>query len=200
MVIGPQKNLFKLHKELLCNASTYFAAALKGNFREATTQTVEMPEADPELFRHFQHWLYSKTLLMSSKSENDIPWPVLINLFIFGEAHGIPDLQNASIDGIINKQATGRLTPLEQINHVYDNTGERSPLRRLFVDLTHTIAHFNHKCDADGWLIEAKYEMFPKRFLFDVAVEYCRKWNDDEVVDVVDFRKVRENYHVESSD
>ena len=66
---------------------------------------------------------------MTDQSENDIDWKILIDLFILGEARGTPDLQNAAIDGLIDKQATEENTPLEQISYIYDNTTDGPPLR-----------------------------------------------------------------------
>ena len=69
-----------------CDVSTYFNAALNGNFKEAWEQTVEMPEEEVDVFKHFQYWLYSKSIVMTDQSENDIDWRILIDLFILGEA------------------------------------------------------------------------------------------------------------------
>ncbi|MCJ1461297.1 hypothetical protein MMC28_011679 [Mycoblastus sanguinarius] len=34
IIVGPEKQLFQIHKDLLCNVSTYFNAALNGQFKE----------------------------------------------------------------------------------------------------------------------------------------------------------------------
>ncbi|KAL2041386.1 hypothetical protein N7G274_005768 [Stereocaulon virgatum] len=173
--VGPSRHHFQMHKDLLCNVSTYFPAALNGYLKEAQEQKIEFLEDSVEVFKYFRYWLYSQTLLMTTEAENDIEWRTLIDIFIFGDMRSIPRLQNAAIDGMIEKQATDAHNPLEEVRYIYENTIEKSPLRSLFVNFTHTIVHFNHRDWADGWLIEEKYELFPKRFLFDVAVAYCRK-------------------------
>jgi hypothetical protein len=133
---------------------------------------------------------------MTTEEENDIEWRTLIDIFIFADMRGIPELQNAAIDGIIEKQATEAHTPLEEVRYIYENTTEKSLLRLLFVDFTHTTAHFNHTDWAEGWLIEEKYEFFPKRFLFDVAVAYCRRVTH-LAGGIVSFRDNNWRYHVE---
>ena len=133
---------------------------------------------------------------MTTEEENDIEWRTLIDIFIFADMRGIPKLQNAVIDGIIDKQATEAYTPLEEVRYIYENTTEKSPLRSLFVDFTHTIAHFNHEDWAGGWLIEEKYDFFPKRFLFDVAVAYCRRVTRLDG-GIGSFKENRWRYHAE---
>ncbi|KAK4692430.1 hypothetical protein P7C71_g4777, partial [Lecanoromycetidae sp. Uapishka_2] len=53
IVVGPAKKVFKIHKEILCSASTYFRAALNGGFKEAEEQTVELPDDKVKVFKYF---------------------------------------------------------------------------------------------------------------------------------------------------
>ena len=47
-----------LPKALLTRNSPFFAAALNGSFAEAKSNSVTMPEDDPEVFRLWVQWLY----------------------------------------------------------------------------------------------------------------------------------------------
>ena len=166
-----------MHKELLCNTSSYFRAALNGSFKEAKEQKIELEEEDVTTFKHFQYWLYSRTLLMTQQSENDIEWDILVDLFILGEAHGIPHLQNAAIDGLVSKQISTGWTPLHLISRIYENTPEKSPIRRLFVDWTHWKAHLNPETESEAWFDNQTYEYFNKQFLYDLSMAYCGRIN-----------------------
>ncbi len=44
--------------DVVCQASDFFNAACKGNFKEADG-VVDLPEQDPEVFKYFIHWLYT---------------------------------------------------------------------------------------------------------------------------------------------
>ncbi|CAD0112464.1 unnamed protein product [Aureobasidium uvarum] len=67
--VGPDKQDFCIHKELLCSKSTYFAKALSGQFKEAQTGIVELEDVHVVLFRVFVAWLYpSKVAYESSDS------------------------------------------------------------------------------------------------------------------------------------
>ena len=48
-----------LHRALLTNRSLFFRAALSGNFLESSTNTVNLPDEDSEIFEIFVQWLYS---------------------------------------------------------------------------------------------------------------------------------------------
>lgn len=122
-----------MHKGLLCSRSGYFKAALTGNFREAEDQVVILDDEDPETFRMFNAWLYTDVLV----EETDplaIPWGLLFNVYVFAEKRIIPLLQNAAIDAIIRAHRQEFIPPIE-LRRAWASTAERSPLRKLLVDL-----------------------------------------------------------------
>lgn len=57
LVVGKEQRLFAAHEDILC-LSPFFAAALKGNFREANARTVELPDEDPVIFSAVLEYLY----------------------------------------------------------------------------------------------------------------------------------------------
>nr|OQO18170.1 hypothetical protein B0A51_14102 [Rachicladosporium sp. CCFEE 5018] len=77
---------YLVHKELLCSASPFFAAALNSTFAEGLDQTVRLPEEKPEVFEWFLQWLYTGSLTTP------------------GPAYQVPHLQTAA-------QVPGALTP-----------------------------------------------------------------------------------------
>ena len=60
MVVGTgyATKTWHLPKDLLVNASTFFAAALDGQFTEAASKTVHLPEDTLDAFALFIQWLY----------------------------------------------------------------------------------------------------------------------------------------------
>lgn len=66
--VGPDKQEFCIHKELLCSKSTYFAKALSGQFLEAQTRIVELEDIRVVLFRVFVAWLYTDELVYESSN------------------------------------------------------------------------------------------------------------------------------------
>ena len=132
--VGPSKTIFRLHRKILYNVTPYFEAAFEAGFVEAAEQVLELPEENPVMFKHFQLYVYTGHFLAKEESEADISRASLLGLYIFGEMCGIPDLQNAAIDVLIDKQSSQNIIPTDSLLRVYNNTPEDSSLRRLFVD------------------------------------------------------------------
>jgi len=55
--VGHDRRLFAAHEEVLCH-SPFFAAALKGQWLEAGTMKVELPEEEPEILSCVLEFLY----------------------------------------------------------------------------------------------------------------------------------------------
>ena len=70
-----------------------------------------MPDEDIEMFNYFQIWLYTKEIPLTDKAGKEINSDVIVDLYIFGEARDIPDLQNAAIDAFITKVLGSRQFP-----------------------------------------------------------------------------------------
>ncbi|KAG7004696.1 hypothetical protein G7Y79_00024g056460 [Physcia stellaris] len=192
--VGPTKTVFQLHKGLLCNVAAYFRAALEGAFIEAQQQKIEMPDEDPEIFKRFQYWLYTGSLLDDTIPGGDILMPsVLADIFIFAEARGIPSLQNAAIDALIDQRylSPPRL-PHRCLHRIYDNTPEDSPLRKLVVAMyADGSVQLTNAC----WMSTQNLKDYPSEFLRDIiCVQYTRL----AAFKVVgkDFKGLREDFHV----
>ena len=54
VIVGPRKQVFPLHKEILCAVSSYFRSALEGSFVVGLTQKIELPEDDVIVFKYFR--------------------------------------------------------------------------------------------------------------------------------------------------
>lgn len=164
--VGPGKDTFSLHRGLLCNASSFFQAALRGGFKEAVDQAIDLPEEDKDNFKRFQLWLYSGELFGTQESDADITFEVLVDLYIFGEARGIPHLQNSAITAIISKGDRAEIIPIDLIYKIYDGTPEKSLLRKLFVDWCAHVGHLSYGI----WFQGQGRDYFPKDFLIDLIV------------------------------
>ena len=185
------KKTFKIHKDLLCNVSSFFRAALKGGLKKACDQSIDLLEDDPDIFERFQLWLYFRELRDASETTKDVKWTVPVQVFLFGEARGIPELQNVAIDLFLDKYVISNEISTAPINMIYGSTRDDSPLRRLMVD---TMAH-RADLSQGGWFAEDKRARFPSSFMFDIAIE-LHKVLVGRRQRITDFEKVRSVYHV----
>ncbi|CAD0056030.1 unnamed protein product [Aureobasidium pullulans] len=136
IVVGPEEREFLIHKGLLCHYSEYFRGALSGSFKEGLEGAVPMPQEDPYLFEIVVSWCYTRKLQdMADKAGSEMDYLDLINLWIFGDKHIIPALQNAVMDAFMQKNAAVKHIPSCYILHIYENTMPRSQMRRVVIDL-----------------------------------------------------------------
>lgn len=69
--------------------SSYFHRALKGGFKDAVEGEVILADQDPTNFPRFNEWLYNGVFLFGNETRKDIPYPVLVKLYIFAEKRGV---------------------------------------------------------------------------------------------------------------
>lgn len=205
MRVGHAKTLFKIHKQLLFNSTPYFKAAFDGNFIEAKEQTLELPEENVVMFKRFQLWLYTNYVLEKGEEPTEIDWITLAELYIFGEMCGIPDLQNAAIDILINKHCKQNAIPTNTFCLVYEKTPKDSSLRRLCVDWMACLAKFRpndghaptHPGASYDWFQEVRRNRYPKDFLFDLVIALS-ELKEGVRTDITNFEDVRSSYYVKS--
>ncbi|CAD0023988.1 unnamed protein product [Aureobasidium pullulans] len=136
IVVGPEGREFLVHKGVLCHYSEYFRGALSGSFKEGLEGAVPMPQEDPYLFEIVVSWCYTRKLQdMADKAGSEMDYLDLINLWIFGDKHIIPALQDAVMDAFMQKNAAVKHIPSCYILHIYENTMPRSQMRRVVIDL-----------------------------------------------------------------
>ena len=143
---------FAIHENLIAPVSEFVRLALGKDWKEAKERTIPLPDDEPEVFELLQNWLYTKkipSMHLSDGAKDAGEYKTLVHAYILGDKFGIVDFKDAIIDSIILKlRFTGRFDP-RLGNFVYDNTMERSPLRRLWQDIYVWAGN-------PGWLDEAQ--------------------------------------------
>ena len=130
---------FTVHEDIVKASSEFVRLALRGEWTEASTRRIPLPDDEPDVFSVYLHWLYGgliHTLRQSTglSSESDGEYELLVKAYILGEKILDVAFKNSVIDAIVEKVNEfgfdKRLTSL-----VFDNTTPASPLRRLWLDV-----------------------------------------------------------------
>ena len=58
ILVGKNRSSYTLHRNLVCDRSSYFRAALLGQFEEASTGIIEFPDLEDSVFKVFILWVY----------------------------------------------------------------------------------------------------------------------------------------------
>jgi hypothetical protein len=102
-----------------------------GGFAEATTNSAEMPDDDPDIFDSFIEWLYRGVLdttdKLTANHEGGPMWK-RIKLYCLAEKYCIDTLSDAAIDTIIDG-FTGICIRADSICLAYQNTTDGAALR-----------------------------------------------------------------------
>ena len=132
--IGPQKQTFGIHRGLLCDKSSYFNAALNGEFKEAT-EGITLQDVHAITFQMFNLWLYSGHLLSEEQKRLSVDGvaTLLISACLFADYRGVPGMYNVAVDTLIRDVFCFGITT-KLIRQVWNVTPEGSKLRRLYID------------------------------------------------------------------
>jgi hypothetical protein len=92
-----KKEIFQVHKDLLCQKAPFFDKMFNGEFREGQIQTAQLPEDDPMIFKIFLAWVYQGALGVDDylQTDNDSSHS---EVFTFAEKYCITDLADTVID------------------------------------------------------------------------------------------------------
>ena len=157
--------MFTIHKGILCKDSSYFLAALNGNFKEALENKITLPEDHAEIFQIFQQWAYSGSMRYGDTDEAALSTALLIVIYTFAEARDIPKLQNQALDAIITRHKNRSSITAAWLFITYDNTCPSSPLRKYIADFCAS----NRASPTDSWLKKGR-DSIPHDFAIDLAL------------------------------
>ena len=153
IIVGKEKKAYHLHKDLLCFYSDYFRAALNGKFKEATERKLELPDVDTSLFDTFQVWLYTRDL--EGPDDTHELFLFLADMWILGDQHQIPLLQNQVMDEMFAKNLELKLFTFWVVPRVYERTVEGSLLRKAVIEIVAWKVNFDtFSPSRQGWTIE----------------------------------------------
>ncbi|KAL9613888.1 MAG: hypothetical protein Q9204_008866, partial [Flavoplaca sp. TL-2023a] len=88
---------FTLHRDLVCDRSSHFRAALLGQFEEASTGIIEFPDLEDSVFKMFILWIYGSHIEKLS-SHDDLNR--CIALMCFARTILLEELHNDCMDTI----------------------------------------------------------------------------------------------------
>ncbi|CAD0088398.1 unnamed protein product, partial [Aureobasidium mustum] len=193
--VGPQKQAFSIHKDLLCFYSDYFRGAFDGSFKEAVDGKIWLEKEDPAIFDIFNAFLYNRKLQNAKGLVGpSLSFRTLIDLWIFGDQFVVPLLQNLAVDSLKQKSDAEMIIPWRtEMRHVYDNTLHGAPLRRIMIDMTAYETRPGTKSREDY------LEAWPVEALVDLAFTLSLKTAGEvKHLELPEYKKAKCYYHIHS--
>lgn len=128
-----------MHKERATKFSATIAAAVKSEWKEATSGTVTLPEDDPELFEIFAGFIYTGGVHCTKQDDpqntQDTERARLADLWVFGDKLQAPEFKDAVVDATDESVRSGGAYPRKMHEIVYAKSVTTSAMRRLLVDM-----------------------------------------------------------------
>jgi hypothetical protein len=199
VLVGPEKKLFVVHRDLLIYHSDFFRAALTGNFKEAENNIVALRDDEPHIFEFFVHWLYHKELPTKANAPAELlkDWDTgdfadsfkidnIFRLYVLGDKRGVANLKLATLAELFQELSRYHnqeyvLANPSAIGYAYENLPAEDPLLRYLVD------DHCYRARSDHWL-RIDVLPYPQVFLGNLMSRYAKfaqgkigAWGDHEL-------------------
>ncbi|TVY93103.1 hypothetical protein LAWI1_G001596 [Lachnellula willkommii] len=134
LYVGPRKEHFHVHKELLCNKIPYFEKMFKGGFQEAVTNSASFPEDAPDSFDILVTWVYHRKLrplsIVKDNRNHYVPAWGIISLYSLAEKLCVSELMDNIMDAFRDfAQQNYGLPSSDFMLATYQKVDSSSPLR-----------------------------------------------------------------------
>ncbi|KAK5134579.1 hypothetical protein LTR08_006365 [Meristemomyces frigidus] len=135
-----KKKRFLVHEKTIMSRSKFVRLALDKEWKEAQERTIPLPDDEPAVFKLYQLWCYY-TRVFSQDNSNAIygtsgtEFRLLVQAYNLGDKLLDTHFKDAVLDCIIDTLRSTSKFDVRLTGLVYDNTTERSPLRRLWQDI-----------------------------------------------------------------
>lgn len=151
--VGAEHTAFSIHKGVLCHHSSFFRAALSGDFKEAHEGKVILDEDNAGIFKLVYYWMYLGRLYdqgPDTKKAHEV-YRELAELWIFGDKRGMVSLKNDVIDTLHTFLLKAWAFPrVEVIALIYSKTTPTAMLRKIVVEYiteTASLQNFIKTCE-----------------------------------------------------
>jgi hypothetical protein len=184
LLVGPEQKKMVVHGTYLARTSDFFKAALKKEWTEGQTRTINLPEECPEIMAHYLSYTYTKRLssrdqIYHGKSDFDYIYTLLATLYVCGERFINPVIQQAVIKEIFRLMQKRDLRGVtwypiqEEVNIIYRGTPENSPARRLMIDIHLADGNKNWICEKlePAFLVDLAKAFYDRRLEGEITLE-----------------------------
>ncbi|CAN9104502.1 hypothetical protein CC77DRAFT_1047498 [Alternaria alternata] len=152
---APNTKDFIAHEAFLTSRSEFFRRAMNGNWKEAETCIINLPDDTAEAFACYINHVYTGQLPTTSKTTSELKkltveefehhvndqYRIIFDVFVLSEKLQDVTTKNAMMEaalataGLVAIDGLWRVPTCHVVNAVYNGTPAGSPARRLVTDL-----------------------------------------------------------------
>ncbi|KAK3715689.1 hypothetical protein LTR37_006914 [Vermiconidia calcicola] len=202
VLVGPDEKRYVVHKNLVCDNSSFFRAACNGDWKETKEKVVRLPEVDPDIFANYLGWIYTgeldvrdaSSVASAPKYHDNMPvkeQTVLeirtVDTYAFGDMVQDVRFCNTVVDELKRLvEDTKSIPAMSSVEHLYERVHRKSGFMRLWVDYY----AFDHKPDQ----FAREEAGLPASFVFDIA-HACIKRQGTPLASQKPFNRPKCFYH-----
>lgn len=132
-VLGEQDpECFVVHENVVEPHSEFVRLALNRDWKEAKERIIKLPDVEPNVFEMYHCWLYH---IQPCRNSYTTSYTTLVKAYCLGERLIDINFKDVVIDSIVQELKMTSAFDLGLVQLVYENTPEKSPLRRLLCDI-----------------------------------------------------------------
>lgn len=155
MGTAPNTEDFIAHESFLTARSEFFRRAMNGNWKEAETRIINLPDDTAKAFACYINYVYTGQLPTTSKTTSELKkltedkfayhvedlYEIIFSVFVLSEKLQDITTKNAMMEaalataGLIGIDGSTRGPSYDVVNAVYNSTPVGSPARRLVTDM-----------------------------------------------------------------
>lgn len=137
--MGPNEQLFGVHKDVICKDSDFFRAACSTNWLEGQEKLVRLPEVKPSVFQVYLDWAYTGILAVEDaqtpEEDRGRSSSGIIDVYLLGDVLGDVKLRNQAMQLLNTHVIEHKLPSYHSIRKIFRNTPTNSNLRKWAVDV-----------------------------------------------------------------
>ena len=136
ILVGEDSTPFFIHRDQLCESSSFFRAAFEGAFLEGSETRMSLPEEEETTFDLFIQWLYRQSYEISSQKHNDKGQRFMepVKLYVLADKYDVTDLKSHVITKLFALRNEEWVPGLATMAYAYEHTPQNSRLRKLMAD------------------------------------------------------------------
>jgi hypothetical protein len=155
LYVGPQRDCFHVHKEVLCKKIPYFEMSFNGGFKEAT-----FPEDDTDSFDLLLGWVYRDSIRPlvvlrregPKEKESSIQSWNSTKFYMLAAKLCLPDLQDQIVNIYIDYMDREKLVPsVRDMGITYSTMPAGSPFRKFAARSFHWALDPSSTIDSTVW-------------------------------------------------
>ncbi|KAL8760171.1 MAG: hypothetical protein Q9199_000193 [Rusavskia elegans] len=158
---------WSLPKGFLTHISPFFEIALNGPWLESRTESLSLPEDDPDAFRFFLHWLFAWIICKSGDYprivSRDTTTFVYLRAWVLGDKLGCPRFQDFAFVHLVHVGVHVGPHTTELMREIHGKTPEGSKLRQWMI------------CANACWI---KNDSFKSEYLQDTWTKFMTDYED----------------------